>query len=463
MNGLARFSVPPGECEIQVVKQQYGLTFDSHRLSVEYGETLRYEISLPHTTYPFSGEVLDEQGNGVAGASILHFDFGLPFTTDTNGTFYISNYYFQNKPSKVRVIVRHEATGLAAIGDLQDPNKTGTFHGRIVLRPGYVLTGRVTDTTGKSIPAAYVQLLHGRYLRLITDVPTDPNGIYRINSVPAEQDKIEYAVIARAHGYGQTMLSQISFEPGSTEPVQLEPIVLLKADKVISGTVQDSNEQPVPNASVVVYSPELSSTASQRPCARTLTDTNGRFRITGLCKEPLRIYTESPSDRQLSGETYAYGGNENIKVVLGKTLKFSESLLGKPLPNLKNIKIETPPADYDNKKLLVCFFDFEQRPSRNCISELARQATKPKEKNFAVVPIQATKIRKDKLSEWIKENKIPFPVGILETNIEETKFTWGVQSLPWLVLTDQNHIVRAEGFGADEVEEITAQTESGIR
>jgi len=30
----------------------------------------------------------------------------------------------------------------------------------------------------------------------------------------------------------------------------------------------------------------------------------------------------------------------------------------------------------------------------------------------------------------------------------------GVKSLPWLVLTDKEHIVRDEGFGADELKEL---------
>ena len=36
---------------------------------------------------------------------------------------------------------------------------------------------------------------------------------------------------------------------------------------------------------------------------------------------------------------------------------------------------------------------------------------------------------------------------------EELRAKWGVRSLPWLVLTDREHIVRAEGFGVDEVDD----------
>lgn len=35
--------------------------------------------------------------------------------------------------------------------------------------------------------------------------------------------------------------------------------------------------------------------------------------------------------------------------------------------------------------------------------------------------------------------------------------SWGAKSLPWLILTDENHIVRAEGFRIDELDAILAR------
>jgi len=37
--------------------------------------------------------------------------------------------------------------------------------------------------------------------------------------------------------------------------------------------------------------------------------------------------------------------------------------------------------------------------------------------------------------------------------VEKTKFTWGVCSLPWLILTDSDHTVCAEGFDLAELDE----------
>jgi Leucine-rich repeat (LRR) protein len=122
------------------------------------------------------------------------------------------------------------------------------------------------------------------------------------------------------------------------------------------------------------------------------------------------------------------------------------SLLNKPLPDLKDLKVEFSPADTKNKKILVCFFDMEQRPSRYCINQLAKQAEQLKKQGVTVVAVQASKIDENKLNEWVKKYNIPYPIGIIEGDKEKFRFAWGVRSLPWLILTDKNNIVRSEGF-----------------
>ncbi|MHC4489383.1 MAG: hypothetical protein ACYS9C_12915 [Planctomycetota bacterium] len=37
--------------------------------------------------------------------------------------------------------------------------------------------------------------------------------------------------------------------------------------------------------------------------------------------------------------------------------------------------------------------------------------------------------------------------------MEKTRFTWGIQALPWLILTDKQHVVTAEGFTLTELNE----------
>jgi hypothetical protein len=153
------------------------------------------------------------------------------------------------------------------------------------------------------------------------------------------------------------------------------------------------------------------------------------------------------------------GGNENVRVVLGQNLIFSPSLIGKPLPDLKDLKVDLSPADADYKMMLVCFFDMEQRPSRNCIIQLTKRAQEFKIKDIVVVAVQTTKIDENALNEWITKYNIPFNVGTVQDDIEKNRFAWGVRSLPWLILTDQQHIIHTEGFALSELDEkISAAT-----
>ena len=129
------------------------------------------------------------------------------------------------------------------------------------------------------------------------------------------------------------------------------------------------------------------------------------------------------------------------------------SLMGKPLPGLNEFRIEISSVDFKNRMMLVCFFDIEQRPSRNCILQLSKRSQELKEKGFVVIAVQASKIERVKLDKWIKENNIDFPIGMIDGDQEKTRFNWGVKSLPWLILTDENHIVTAEGFNLDELDQ----------
>jgi len=128
-------------------------------------------------------------------------------------------------------------------------------------------------------------------------------------------------------------------------------------------------------------------------------------------------------------------------------------LIGKPIPNLDKTRIDIDLEQAKNKMILVCFWDMEQRPSRNCLMQLANQAGQLKEKGIIAVIIHATKVEQMKLNEWIMENRISFPVGIIADQEEQIRFNWGVKSLPWLILTNKEHIVQAEGFGINQLDE----------
>jgi len=128
-------------------------------------------------------------------------------------------------------------------------------------------------------------------------------------------------------------------------------------------------------------------------------------------------------------------------------------LRGNSLPGFGDIELDFATKDNKGRRLLICFFDMNQRPSRRCISEIAKKAKRLKEEGVAVVAIQASKINQDSLDEWSKQNSIPFSIGTIKGDVEKVRFIWGVQSLPWLILTDRQHLVSSAGFGLSELDD----------
>jgi hypothetical protein len=128
-------------------------------------------------------------------------------------------------------------------------------------------------------------------------------------------------------------------------------------------------------------------------------------------------------------------------------------LRGNSLPGFGDIELDFAAEDNKGRRLLICFFDMNQRPSRRCISEIAKKAKRLKEEGVAVVAIQASKINQDSLDEWSKQNSIPFSIGTIKGDVEKVRFIWGVQSLPWMILTDRQHLVSSAGFGLSELDD----------
>jgi hypothetical protein len=123
-------------------------------------------------------------------------------------------------------------------------------------------------------------------------------------------------------------------------------------------------------------------------------------------------------------------------------------LTGKALPDLAAFNISEPAG---SEKLLVCFWDMNQRPSRKTLQRLVGRAEELKQKGITVIVVQASKVEKDKLNDWVQKNRIPFSVGISQNDEARTRLAWGIKSLPWLILTDRNRVVTAEGFELDEL------------
>jgi hypothetical protein len=139
----------------------------------------------------------------------------------------------------------------------------------------------------------------------------------------------------------------------------------------------------------------------------------------------------------------------------------SGSLVGKPLPSMKDIDVAFRSKKAKGKMILVCFWDMNQRPSRAALRELAKQAKKLAGLRVAVVGINAGDAKKETVEAWCKKYKVTFPVGCIRGDAKKVQFAWGAKGLPWLILTNRKHVVSAEGFDLAELEATVKRVVAG--
>ncbi|MHC4647473.1 MAG: M56 family metallopeptidase, partial [Planctomycetota bacterium] len=256
-------------------------------------------------------------------------------------------------------------------------------------------------------------------------------------------------------------------------------VVLPEGGTVTGRVVRLENGRKVPVASVEVTAEHRLGNFTRlgfENNKKTITDSQGRFRFDHLRTRMRRYkrrslneeHTYVPRSWKISAEgtstTIEFRDTEKIEemeLVVTADLGTPLPLLGKPLPQFGGINIQFNAKQTGDEKVLVCFWDMNQRPSRYCIRQLAERASHLKDKGVNIVAIQAAAVDENALNEWISKNHIPFPVGNIKADEEKTRLAWGVRSLPWLILTDTDHIVTAEGFQVNELaEQISAGAEN---
>jgi hypothetical protein len=377
--------------------------------------------------------------------------FGDDVYTDGEGKF-AAGYDEKRAGQGLFVMARDPEHSLAALVLTKELSKP------VELTLGKALTvkGKITDPNGNPIPAARVSLCFhftNCLSNMDAEVLTDSEGNFTFDAIPPVQSDFDYRVSINAVGYGPKTYERISIEGQPGTIANIPTIQLTPANVSISGIVADANGLPAARVPIFLNGAD----GSDQPDKSTATNEQGRFEIHRICKGPLRIQAGFSSDPKGAGFLDAQGGDKDVKVVLGRSgahIPYA-SLNGKQLPELKELGIKLSPADIEGKRILVCFWDMEQRPSRRCMTQLAEQAEKLKNKGIAVITVQASKMEQEALNQWFKKYNIPFPAGMVQGDEKKVLFNWGVKSLPWLILTlaDSNHIVRAEGFGIIELDD----------
>ena len=454
-DGIARVRVPPGAYRSPTVYKPGYNTTRSDVMFLVVGEGVEKRVDVRMGTLPkITGVVRDEAGTPVEGAAVRLMPYsGSEVRTQADGKFELTwdPGYLGSPAPQLHVLAQHTGRNLAALVEMPEDDETLD----VKMAAAVTLAGRVVDPDGNPISGATLSVLLrlGRRSSTISTGPVvaGPDGRYEVRAVPPDED---YTVHALADGYGRGQVA-VSAAAGEDRRMQADDIELPRTDKSVSGVVVDEDGNPVGDVLVQAY-------GEKQPDRRATTDAQGKFSIEKVCEGPLIVLARVQGGN-VQGYSRVAGGDKDVKVVLRKpeTRVYVEppkveapvSLVGKPLPKPDDLNVKLDAGQTKDRSILVCFWDMNQRPSRHCVRELAARAEELAKKDVTVVLVHAAAADATALGKLTDEWKLPFPVGTPAGDAEKTLASWGVRGLPWLILTDRGHVVRAEGFSLESLDD----------
>jgi len=445
-NGIALLRLPAGEYSVHAYKE--GARSERNEATVEEGRTNQLQIELAPAP-KVAGLIRDPSGAAAAGVRVSVFpnwgNEGGEIKTDAQGHYELAwdPQRYGGSDRSHCLMAWDPNRNLATAQELEE----GTTKLDLRLEPGLTLVGRVEDGNGKALSKASVRTVFwvGNSGWQFPDKPTrtDARGRFEVAGLPSGR---RFSLNATAKGYGSA--SRNIPEESETNRVEVETCVLMIADRKLAGEVIDADEKPAARAWVHMY-------GDGQPQGSTRTDEKGRFGFDAVCEGTINV---SASLRSAYGNARAQAGDTNVVIRLGVSRSYSSSsapsrssLKGKPLPNLAVVELnaDAVPA---GKPVLLCLFDVEQRPSRRFVKQLAEQLDSLQQKGLVVLGLQASITTPGAFKEWKQSNPLAFAVGRVTEKADKTKWAWQVESLPWLILTDSECRVTAEGFALEELD-----------
>lgn len=454
------------------------------------------EFTLALANLSVTGVVVDAEGNPISNARIesYNFDGGQPDNlrtqTDSQGNFALKGVCEGKVDIRVNAVINGIAVSARASADggLSDikiiarergqyitQHFTNKTYEQIIQGSEKVIAGIVVDENDLQVAGVPVGVncikreredAPGKFMWSFSSYEdlsstTDKQGRFAI----ALKEDVQYDLIFSPNNYAAMLVYDI---PAGKKDLK----VILPKGGTISGRlvrVDNGKKVPISNAQVKL---EQTDRASYTHLGfdrdrSTVTDSQGRFKFEHIQTEIRPHASMSQSEWEFVPRVWqlVYGDNvktfafydrqviDNFEFLFEPDLTNPQSMKGRALPGFEGIKIDFDEEKVKSKILLVCFFDIEQRPSRSCLLQLSQKLSQLKEKNVEIIAIHASKIEREYLDNWLKENNIFIPAGIVDSNEEQIRFNWGVKALPWLILTDGKHIVSDEGFSINELDE----------
>jgi protocatechuate 3,4-dioxygenase beta subunit len=461
----------PDRSSFLIIAEKEGLSLGWHNWPGREDSTPSIVLTAPAV---FKGKVLDSDQKPATGAQVWVLamlnslgerpDYFINYqpldvlvtTTDAQGVF-----EFKNIPQNVTAEFLVKKTGFGTVCTSQPQTmrslrySAGQSDIEITLSPEAIIKGAVTDPDNNPIKNATVNAKadYNRWGSTITQYPmpvTDKDGMFEVKALPAGY---WYSLFVSADGYGSAY-SRLQSQDQEDRSLDAGTIILPVADLQITGTVVDIDDKPVAGARLNIYD------VGQPENCQAVSNKDGKFVFEKVCEGMVRI-TASCRTGSVSKVAYVEteAGTTDIKVVLmegrGQTTfapKKLPSLKGKEIPDMSDFTVKPDLAD--SGKHLLCFFDINQRPSRHCVKELTAKSEMLTEKGVTVVLIQAIGLKQQTLQQWSSENNITQMTAMIGEDEEKTLENWGVKGLPWLILTDKEHVVTAEGFNINELNDM---------
>ncbi|HML74591.1 MAG TPA: carboxypeptidase regulatory-like domain-containing protein [Anaerohalosphaeraceae bacterium] len=446
-DGVFEKQLLPGHYRVQF---QDGNRFKSQEFDVEEGKTAEVSVVLGASNR-ITGIVTGPDGKPAAGVEmkIMPNQGGSDSSakTDDKGSYTLrwSPEDMSWTEGQFLLVAIDRANKLAAVVDIDADTKTMN----VQVKPGLTLTGKVVDPNNQPIPNASVstQIRGSRWSSTFDNksIATDKDGVYKVESLPAEGTY--YLSISGPKGYGTG--SVYLNEPAEGKlTVELKETVLKIANSSVSGRVVDADEKPLEGARIHSY-------GEGQPNLNVTTDKDGKFTLSPICEGGVQLSVNYNRQSQyMYANAFVQTGDTNVEIMLTpegnsgrRAAPKPKSLVGKALP-----AVLSDPNQFDGKAVLVCVWDYQQRPSRFVVRELAKKAELLAGKGVAVVVLQGEPTDKAAVEAWLKESAVGFKLEMIAADAEKTRLGLGVQGLPWMILTDKAHQVIAEGFDVEGVE-----------
>lgn len=423
------------------------LLADAKEVKVVLGQSSPVSVAQDKSAMA-SGVVVDAKGQPVAGVSITVCPHGgSSQKTSKSGKFKVSLSTWDK--AKNYLLARDYKSNTAAILSMDDVEKRDDV--KIALAPAQTISGLVVDPDGKPIAGAevHVTLQLGQYGAWIGEergpMRTDAQGKYAIKALPPDQD---YSVSAKAKDFGQ---KNLKLEPGTAKDgvVAVETISLKRATLTLKGVVVDAEDKPVAGAQVNAWGQEQNVESTQ-------SGKDGKFTLKNVSEGALQVNAWRQNGRESQHGSVNYTPDmAEIRIVMGersgRTARAEPpkpaSLIGKALPDLKAFGLQAPK---DGKPLLLCFWNYSQRPSRQCMNDLLALAQSPEGKDVTILTVHSEPVEAEDVKTWTEK----LPMGVVEKDPDRALAQWGVRNLPCLMLAGPDGVVIAQGFKLGEWREL---------